>query len=83
MTELQEYNFQLVHKPSSSQKKVNALSRRLDHSQEKSDNKDQMVLKKEWFRNIMTQEGEFWKEIEEVKEFAEEVQEAVTRLEEG
>jgi len=31
----------------------------------------------------MTQEGEFWKEIEEVKEFAEEVQEAVTRLEEG
>ena len=31
----------------------------------------------------MTQEGEFWKEIKEVKEFAEEVQEAVTRLEEG
>ena len=59
------------------------MSRRLDHSQEKSDNKDQMVLKKEWFRNIMTQEGEFWKEIEEVKEFVEEVQEAVTRLEEG
>ena len=59
------------------------MSRRLDHSQEKSDNKDQIVLKKEWFRNIMTQEEEFWKEIEEVKEFAKEVQEAVTRLEEG
>jgi len=29
-TELQEYNFQLVHKPGSSQKKVDALSRRPD-----------------------------------------------------
>jgi len=35
MTELQEYNFQLVHKPGNSQKKVDALSRRLDHSQGK------------------------------------------------
>jgi len=48
-TELQEYNFQLVHKPSSLQKKVDALSRRPDHSQGKSDNKDQTVLKEEWF----------------------------------
>jgi len=72
MTELQEYNFQLVHKPRSSQKKVDTLSRRPDYSQEKSDNEDQTVLKKEWFRNITTQEGEFWKEIEEAEEFAEE-----------
>jgi len=63
---------------------VDVLSRRLDYSQGKSDNEDQMVLKKEWFRNITIQEGEFWKEIEEVKEFAEEeMQKAVTRLEEG
>jgi len=48
-TELQEYNFQLVHKPGSSQKKVDALSRRPDHSQGKSDNEDQTVLKEEWF----------------------------------
>jgi len=42
------------------------------------------VLKKEWFRNIMTQEGEFWKEIEEAEEFVEEeVQGAVERSEEG
>jgi len=47
MTELQEYNFQLVHKPRSSQKKVDALSRRPDHSQGKSNNEDQMVLKEE------------------------------------
>jgi len=47
MTELQEYNFQLVHKPSNSQKKVDVLSRRLDHSQGKDDNEDQTVLKEE------------------------------------
>ena len=47
MTELQEYNFQLVHKPRSSQKKVDTLSRRPDHSQGKSNNEDQMVLKEE------------------------------------
>jgi len=63
---------------------VDALSRRPDHSQGKSDNEDQMMLKKEWFRNITTQEREFWKEIEEAKEFAEEeVWEAITRSEEG
>jgi len=33
--ELQEYNFQLVHKPSSSQKKVDALSKTRLHSGEK------------------------------------------------
>jgi len=72
MIKLQEYNFQLVHKPSNSQKKVDVLSRRLDHSQGKDNNKDQTVLKEEWFRNLMIQEGEFWKEIEEAEEFTEE-----------
>ena len=83
-TKLQEYNFQLVHKPSSLQKKVDILSRRPDHSQGKSDNEDQMVLKEEQFRSLMTQKGEFWKEIEEAEEFVEEeVQGAIERLEEG
>jgi len=66
MTELQEYNFQLVHKPCNSQKKVDVLSRRLDHSQGKDNNEDQTVLKEEWFRNLTIQKGEFWKEIKEV-----------------
>ena len=35
MTELQEYNFQLVHKLGNSQKKVDALSKRPDNSQGK------------------------------------------------
>jgi len=26
-------------------------------------------LKEEWFRNLMIQEGEFWKEVEEAEEF--------------
>jgi len=60
------------------------LSRRPDHSQGKNNNEDKTVLKEEWFRNIMTQEGEFWKEIEEAEEFAEEeVRGAVERSEEG
>ena len=84
MTKLQEYNLQLVHKPGNTQKKVDALSRRPDHNQGKDDNEDQTVLKKEWFRNLMIQEGEFWKEIEEAEEFMEEeVQGAMERSEEG
>jgi len=30
------------------------------------------MLKKEWFRNLTIQEGEFWKEVEKVEEFMEE-----------
>jgi len=84
MTELQEYNFQLVHKPGNTQKKVDTLSKRPDHNQRKDDNKDQTVLKEEWFRNLTIQKGEFWKEIKEAEEFMEEkVQGAMERSEEG
>jgi len=73
-----------VHKPSSSQKKVDALSRRPDHSQGKSDNEDQTVLKEEWFQSLTIQKGEFWEEIEEAEEFVKkEVRGAIERLEEG
>ena len=45
---------------------------------------DQTLLKGEWFRNIITQEGKFWKEIKEAEEFIEEeVRGAVERQEEG
>ena len=84
MTELQEYDFQLIHKPSSSQKKVDTLSRRLNHGQGKDDKENQMMLKEEQFRNLITQEGEFWKKIEEAEKFTEEeVQGAIKRSEEG
>jgi len=57
---------------------MDALSYRPDHTQGKDNNVDQMLLKGEWFRSIVTQEGKFWKEIEEVEEFIEEeVKEAV------
>jgi len=72
MTELQKYNFQLIHKPGSSQKKVDMLSRRPDHTQGKNNNTDQTLLKEEWFRSVMIQEGEFWKKVEEAEEFIEE-----------
>jgi len=72
MTELQEYDFQLLHKLGSSQKKVDALSHRPDHTQGKDDNTDQTLLKGEWFRNVIIQGGEFWKEVEEAEEFIEE-----------
>ena len=72
MTELQEYDFQLIHKPGNSQKKVDVLSQRLDYAQGRDNNKDQTLLKEELFRSLVTQEGEFWKEIEEAEEFTEE-----------
>jgi len=72
MTELQEYDFQLIHKPGSSQKKVDALSRRPDHTEGKDDNTDQTLLKGKWFRNVVIQKGEFWREVEEAEEFIEE-----------
>ena len=41
-------------------------------------------MKEEWFRNLMIQEGEFWKEVEEAEEFMEEeAQGAIERSEEG
>jgi len=66
------WSLAFLYKPSNSQKKVDVLSRRPDHSQEKDDNEDQTVLKKKWFRNLTIQEGEFWKEIEKAEEFIEE-----------
>ena len=84
MTELQEYDFQLIHKLGSSQKKVDVLSHRPDHTQGKDDNADQILLKGEWFRSIVTQEDKFWKETEKAEEFIkEEVRGAVERQEEG
>ena len=47
MTKLQEYDFQLIYKPGSSQKKMDVLSYRPDHTQEKNDNADQTLLKGE------------------------------------
>jgi len=79
MTELQEYDFQLIHKPGSSQKKVDTLSHRPDYTQGKDDNTDQMLLKGEWFRSIVTQEGKFWKEIEKkVRGVVEQQEEGIT-----
>ena len=73
----------MIHKLGSSQKKVDILSYRPDHTQGKDDNTDQMLLKGEWFRSIITQESKFWREVEEAEEFIkEEVREAVEQQEE-
>ena len=72
MTELQEYDFQLIYKLGSSQKKVNALSHRLDYTQGKNNNEDQILLKEGWFKSIVTQESKFQKEVEETEKFIEE-----------
>jgi len=53
-------------------------------TQGKDDNTDQTLLKGEWFRNVVIQRGEFWKEVEEAEEFIEEeVIRAVEQQEEG
>ena len=59
MTKLQEYDFQLVYKPSNSQKKVDALFQRPNYIQGKDDNENQTLLKEKWFRSVITQEGKF------------------------
>ena len=51
---------------------MDVLSRRPDYTQGKDNNTDQMLLKGEWFRNVVIQKGEFWREIEEAEEFIEE-----------
>jgi len=69
--------------PSNSQKKVDILFQRPNYTWEKDDNKDQALLKGEWFKSITTQEGEFEREIEEAEEFTkEEVKGAVDQQEE-
>jgi len=83
MTKLQKYNFQLIHKLRSSQKKVDILSHRPDHTQGKDNNEDQTLLKEEWFKNIVTQEDKFWKKVEEAKKSIEEVRGVVEHEEEG
>jgi len=51
---------------------VNTLSCRPNHTQGKNDNKNQTLLKEEWFRSIITQENKLWKEVEKAEEFIEE-----------
>ena len=50
ITELQEYNFTLHHKPGKTNVKADLLSRRVDHKKGENDNEDIMMLKPEWFR---------------------------------
>jgi hypothetical protein len=52
ITELANYDFELIHKPGAQMKKADILSRRIDHKPEGTDNEDVVVLKGEWFREI-------------------------------
>ena len=62
---------------------MDTLSHRPDHTQEKDDNTDRMLLKGEWLRNVVIQKGEFWRKVEEAEEFIEEeVRGAIERREE-
>ena len=45
MTEMQDYNFTLHHKPGKTMAKADALSRRAGHDQGKTDNEDTTVVK--------------------------------------
>ena len=49
ITELQEYNFTLHHKPGKTNIKADILSRRADHNRGENDNEDITMLKSEWF----------------------------------
>ena len=49
VTELQDYDFKLLHKPGSQMTKADLLSRWADHAKGEDDNTDVMLLKAEWF----------------------------------
>jgi len=63
----------LIHKPGSTIKKVDALSRHPDHDSGRGDNEEKIILTPEMFRSIyLADRGAMWKEIEEAEEFVEE-----------
>src|SRR5882762_8135200 len=70
ITELQEYNFTLHHKPGKTNVKANPLSRQSDHKRGENDNEDITMLKPEWFQRmevgIEGQDKEFIEQIKEV-----------------
>ncbi|SJL13410.1 uncharacterized protein ARMOST_16853 [Armillaria ostoyae] len=53
VTELAEYHFTLHHKPGTSNKKADLLSRRADHPQGQDDNDEIIVLTPEHFRTMI------------------------------
>ena len=69
ITELQEYNFTLHHKPGKTNVKADILSRRVDHKRGENDNEDVVLLKPEWFRRIeVGVEGKDAEFVERIKE---------------
>jgi len=65
-------------------KRADALLWRPDHDSGGSDNDKKTLLKKERFRSVIMNKGEFWKEIEEAEEFVEEeIRVAVDEKREG
>ena len=84
LSELQDYNFKIIHKSGNLMKKADTLSRQPDHDLGKEDSEERTVLKGEWFREMKPEGGKFWKEIEEADEaIEEEVREAVEEGREG
>lgn len=53
ITELAEYNFKLIHKLGSQMGKADALSRRTGHETGKDDNENLVMLKPEFFQNLV------------------------------
>jgi len=47
LSELQDYNFEIIHKSENLMKKADTLSRQLDHDLGKGDNEERTVLKGE------------------------------------
>jgi len=49
LSELQDYNFKIIHKSENLMKKADILSQQPDHNLGKGDNEERTVLKGEWF----------------------------------
>ena len=57
VVELQNYDFNLIHRPGSTMGKADALSRRADHSEGVEEDEAAVLLKEEWFRAVPMVEG--------------------------
>ena len=55
MVEMQEYNFEMHHKPGTQMTKVDLLSRRARHPDGKQDNEGVTLLLEQWFWSTATQ----------------------------
>ena len=77
---MQEYNFEMRHKPGTQMTKADLLSRRAGHPDGKDDNEGVTLLPEQWFRSTATQvDGAVEKILKRARETREQRDKVVTK----